>query len=79
MTQLIVNLNEFENRILDIVKGKFGIKNKAQAISLVIDKFGEEILEPGLRPEYKEKLKKISKQKHYKFRDINDLRRQIEG
>lgn len=79
MTQLIINLNEYEKRILDIVKGKFGVKNKSDAVNIVIDKFGEEMLEPELRPEFLEKLKKIDKEKGIKFKDINDLRRQIEN
>ncbi len=79
MVQMIVNLNEYEDRILNIVKGKFGVKNKAEAVSLVIDKFGEELLEPGLRPKYIKKLKKIDKEKGIRFKDIDDLRRQIEG
>lgn len=31
-----------------------------------------------IRPEYLRKLKKIMKGKHYSFRNINELRRQIE-
>jgi len=61
MVQAIINLEEHEARILNIVKGKFGLKNKSEAIKLVIDKF-EECLEPEIRPEYAEKLGKIRKQ-----------------
>ena len=64
MTQLLITLSEYENRILDIVKGKFGVKNKSQAINIVIDKFGEELLEPELRPEFLGRLEKIRKGKY---------------
>jgi len=79
MVQAIINLEEHEDRILTIVKGKYGLKNKSEAIKLVIDKFEEEMLEPELRPEYVEKLKKIRQQKTIKFRTIDELRKSIEN
>ena len=36
MVQAIVNLGENEDRVLSIVKGKFGLKNKSEAVNLVI-------------------------------------------
>lgn len=64
MVQAIINLEEHKDRVLTIVKGKYGLKNKSQAINFVIGKFEEELLEPELRPEYKDKLAKIMKGKH---------------
>jgi len=64
MVQAIVTLGEHEDRVLTIVKGKYGLKNKSEAINLVIDKFEEGFLEPELRPEYKTKLNKIMKGRH---------------
>ena len=64
MVQAIVNLGENEDRVLTIVKGKFGLKNKSEAVNLIIGKFEQELLEPELRPEYKVKLAKIIKGKH---------------
>lgn len=80
MVQNIINLNEHEDRVLNIVKGKYGLKNKSEAIGLVIIKFEEEFLEPELRPEYVEKLKRIEKEGYGKtFRSIEELRREIES
>ena len=78
MVQAIISLNEREDRILNIVKGKYGLKNKSEAVSLIIDKFEEELLEPELRPEYIEKLNKIEKQNGIKFRNSEELRRIVE-
>jgi len=75
MAQAIVSFGEHEDRILTIVKGKYGFKNKSDAVNFVIDKFEEEILEPELRPEYLEKLKKIRKGNYTKFDSINALRK----
>jgi len=79
MVQAIVNLGEHEDRLLTIVKGKFGLKNKSEAVNFVIDKYGEELLEPELRPEYKEELLKIDKGKFRRFVSIDDLRKEIEN
>jgi len=60
------------------------IKTKKQydpSLDLVIEKFEENLLEPELRPEYVEKLKKIDKQKgkFKEFVSIAELRREIEN
>ena len=78
MVQAIITLGEHEDRVLTIVKGKYGLKNKSQAINLVIEMFEEELLEPQLRPEYVEKLKKIDKQKGIPFKSVAELRKHIE-
>ena len=79
MVQAMVNLGEHEDRLLTIVRGKFGLKNKSEAVNFVIYKYGEELLEPELRPEYKTELLKIDKGKFKRFRSINDLRKEIEN
>ena len=79
MVQAIVNLGEYEDRLLTIVRGKFGLKNKSEAVNFVIDKYGEDILEPELRPEYKKELLRVDKGKFKKFTSIEDLRKEIEN
>ncbi len=79
MVQAIINLNQHENRVIGIVKGKFGLKNKSTAISLIINKFEEAFLEPELRPKYEEELLKIDKGKFEKFSKLKELRKDIEN
>ena len=80
MTQAIINLGEYQDRILTIVKGKYGFKNKSQAINFVVNKFGEDMLEPELKPEYVQKIKTMQiKEKPVKYKSINDLRKEIEN
>ncbi len=78
MVQAIINIGEYEDRILTIIKGKFGLKNKSDAINFVIERYEEELLEPALRPEYIKKLQKIQKQKGMRFKSIDELRKHIE-
>ena len=70
MVQAMITLGEKEDRILTIVKGKHGFKNKSDALNFLIDRYEETELEPELRPEYIEKAKKIMKQKAVPVRDF---------
>ena len=80
MTQAIINLGEYEDRVLTIVKGKYGLKNKSEAINFVIDKFEEEFLEPKLKPEFVRKMMVMEKNGKFKsYKSISDLRKDIEN
>jgi hypothetical protein len=75
MVQNIIDLGENEDRILNIVKAKYGLKNKSQAVSMITKVYEESFLEPELRPEYIEKLEKIRKGKYTKFNSVVELRK----
>ena len=75
MVQNIIELGEREDRILNIVKAKFGLKNKSEAVAFITNVYEGSFLEPELRPEYLEKLQKIRKGKYFKFNSIEDLRK----
>lgn len=79
MVQSIIDIDEKNDRILNIVKAKFGLKNKSQAVALIVKIYEESFLEPELKPEYLEKLKKIREEKGIGFRNIAELRKIIEG
>ena len=64
MVQAMVNISEEANRVLNIVKAQYGLKDKSQAINVVVDVYEKQLLEPELRPEYKQKLERIIKGKH---------------
>ena len=75
MVQAVINIKERANRILNIVKAKYALKDKSQAIELVIEQYESTFLEPELRPEYVEKLEKIRKGKYTKFKSVEELRK----
>jgi hypothetical protein len=62
MVKAIVDISEHSNRVLNILKAKYGLKDKSEAINMMAEQYEEEILEPELRPEYIEKLKRIDKE-----------------
>ena len=63
MVQPLIKIKEETNRILNIIKAKYGLKNKSQTIDMMTKEYEQEILEPGLKPEYIKKAKKIMKEK----------------
>lgn len=75
MVQAMININEEVNRVLNIIKAKYGLKDKSEAINLVVSEYEQESLEPELRPEYIEKALKIHKQPSIKIRTIENLRK----
>jgi len=75
MVQNIIEIGEKEDRVLNIVKAKFGLKNKSEAVALIAKIYEESFLEPELRPEYLEKLRKIRKGRYIKFNSIDELRK----
>ena len=79
MVQAIVKLGEFEDRVLTIVKGKFGLKNKSDAVNFVIDRYEKELLEPQLRPEFVKKIKRLEQEKGIPFKNMDELRALIEN
>jgi len=75
MVQNIIDIGEREDRILNIVKAKFGLKNKSEAISFLAKVYEDSFLEPGLKPEYLENLKKIRSGKYHRFNSVAELRK----
>ena len=74
MVKSTIEIPENENRILNIIKGKHGFKNKGQAFIFLLQEY-EKNLEPEIRPEYLDKLMKIDKQKGISFKNIEELRK----
>ncbi len=50
MVKNVINLGERESRVINIVKAKYGLKDRSQALSVIIKRYEECELEPQLRP-----------------------------
>ena len=79
MVQAMIEIPEEANQILNIVKARYNLKTKSEAITKIVIECGGNILEPELRPEYLEKLQKIEKEKGISFKNISELRKIVEG
>jgi hypothetical protein len=60
-----VELGDYANRVLGIIKIKYGLKDKSEALNKFIEMYGDDILEKEISEEYVKKLIEISK-KHFK-------------
>ena len=78
MVQAMIDIPDEVNQILNIVKAKYNLKDKSEAIARVVAEYGIEILEPKLKPEYIQKLQILEKEKGISFKDIKELRKIIE-
>ncbi len=71
MVKAIVNIDEKANRILNIIKAKENLKDKSEAINLIISQYEKEMLEPELRPEFIKELLKAQKEKVIRIKDFS--------
>jgi len=79
MVQAMIDISEEANHILNIIKARYNLKTKSEAISKIVVECGANIIEPELRPEYLEKLLKIEKEGYEEtFSSIEQLRKKIE-
>jgi len=76
MVKAIVDIDEKANKVLNHLKAEYGLKDKSQAINLMAEEFKRFVrIEPEVRPEYIEKLKRIQKGRHIKVGSIKDFRK----
>ena len=66
----MIQISRNANQVLNIVKAKYNLKDKSQAIEKVVLEYGENFLEPELHPEFIEKMKKRKQEKTVKISDF---------
>jgi hypothetical protein len=67
-----IELNEYANQVLNVVKAQQGLHDKSEAINVFIDMFGEEFVEKQAKDKYLKKIMEIEeshfrKHKHRKM------------
>jgi len=71
MVQAMIEIKENTNKVLNIVKAKYSLKDKSQAIDIMAMQYEEMILEPELKPEFIEEMKHIHKEKSIHVKDFD--------
>jgi len=51
-----VELDDYANRVLGIIKIKFGLRDKSEALNKFIELYGEEVMEKEVSEEYIKKV-----------------------
>ena len=78
MVRALIELDENLNRVLNLIKARYGFKDKSEAINFVVSKYIDDEAEPELRPEFIEKMKKRQKEKTIFIGSAADLRKRYE-
>jgi hypothetical protein len=70
VVQALVEIDGNTNRVLNMVKARFGLKDKGEAIEFVVSEYIEVKGEPELKPEFLKKMEQIKKQKSIRVADF---------
>ncbi|MFH1275601.1 MAG: antitoxin [Candidatus Woesearchaeota archaeon] len=52
-------LDDYANKVLNVIKAKFGLNDKSEAINKFVEMFGDEIVEKEANEEYTKKILKM--------------------
>lgn len=70
-----MEIDEEANRVINILKAHYGLKDKSQAINEMAKQYREIVLESELKPEYMRRLVKIQKEAIIRVGNPEDLRK----
>ena len=82
MVDARVRLNKYSNKVLTVVKAKYELKDKSEAINRFIETYGENEVEHEVKDSYVKKLLRIEegiKKRRDKPQTVQELRREIES
>jgi len=85
MVDARVSLKKYSNTVLTVVKAKYDLKDKSQALNKFIEIYGSNEVEPQVKESYIKKILKIEddyfkeNKDRQKYTNIEDLRKEIEG
>ena len=60
-----IELNEYTNKVINMIKVKFGLKDKSEALNKFIELYGEDVIENEASEEYSKKIIEIANN-HFK-------------
>jgi hypothetical protein len=74
----LLDIPQDVNQTLNIIKAQHNLKNKVEAIALIVNTYKEEHMEPELRPEFVKEMSRTEHLKGKEFKDIGELRKRYE-
>ena len=69
MVSARVELDDYTNRVLGVIKIKFGLKDKSEALNKFIEMYGDEIIEKEATEDYVKKVIDITKKHFEKYKN----------
>jgi hypothetical protein len=74
MVKAIVDIDEEANKVINVVKAEYDLKDKSQAINEMAKQYRVLVLESEVRPEYLKKLEKIRKEPIIRIGSVRNFR-----
>jgi len=68
-----LELNEYTNKVLNVIKAKLSLRDKSQALNKFVEMYGDEMVEKEAKDEYIKKLIQIEEShiKKYGFKRMS--------
>ncbi len=83
MVDARVHLNDYSNRVLGVIKAKYNLKDKSEALNKFVELYGPNEVEPQVKESYVKKILEIEEEhfRKYGYRkmSLKGLRKEIEG
>ncbi|MBI2084601.1 MAG: DUF2683 family protein [Candidatus Aenigmarchaeota archaeon] len=71
MVKAIVDINKEANKVLNVLKAQYGLRDKSEAINKMAKDYKTYVsIEPKLRPEFIRKMLKRQKEKTIRIKDF---------
>ena len=65
MVSARVDLSEYSNKVIGVIKAKFGLKDKTEALNKFIEIYGDDIIDKEASEDYVKKIGEIA-DRHFK-------------
>jgi hypothetical protein len=75
MVKALIMISDRANRVINVVKAEYGLKDKSQAIDKMAQEYEEMVFEPRIKPSYIRKLRKIQKEPLVHIGTLKDFRK----
>lgn len=75
MVKAIVEIDEQANKVINILKARYGLRDKSQAINEMAKQYKEIVLESEFKPEYIRRLMDVEKEPIVRIGSPRDLRK----
>lgn len=75
MVQALLDLSENTNRVLNVIKAKYDLKDKSEAVEYLVSSYIDNSEDRELRPEFIERIKKAEKGTFVKVGSFDDFKR----
>lgn len=85
MVSARVELKPYSNRVISVVKAKYDLKDKSEALNKFIELYGREEVEPEVKENYVKKILTLERNYFKRHKDgfarssVEKLRKEIEG